>query len=613
VTADGGAGINFEHSAIDGHTALRYVSDIYADTIISFAQSITKMVHAHQGLIPSVISARVKRAIQTLDHQGRPTLDVSPKKIAFDISESIKRKIYFAETALGDQILASDTHILEFEDYGKSFITFNKLSPDSYVQMSMMLAYYRLYGKIVCAYEPVLTKGFFHGRTEAMRPATMEAKHLCEVFCDPSSSSREKLGALRNATIAHSKLVKECAAGKGVDRHLFALKCIAKKNGLPLPEFFRSECWRKLNHTILSTSNCGNPSLALFGFGPVVSDGYGIGYIIKDTRLHYAICSKHRQTRRYAATLESVLREMASLLEPISNTKVKDSTTAMTRTSARSGTSNTAMMVSTDSYGDLWGENSFQSTVDEGGPRVIHEGTAEKRWSGESVAADTIKSSEANLLSPPIQAPLNDEMTGPAITAITAIDGELRKKESKRRQVRRGSNDHMPVRPDRRISVNAVQVKKGELAELMKLADEPEGEMEGSLQRLDDFLESNSVDDVDLHESTIVNFHLSTNVQFNNSESNSTDADDPFLSSPMEAPLNDELDTGSPMASIPEDLRRVGGGRPQRRRSNDKLPIRPNRRSSATMLKPSEADLAELRKLVDDPDNDLPQPIGDNQ
>jgi hypothetical protein len=394
---------------------------------------------------------------------------------------------------------------------------------------------------------------------------------------------------------------------------LFALKCIAKKNGLPLPEFFRSECWRKLNHTILSTSNCGNPSLALFGFGPVVSDGYGIGYIIKDTRLHYAICSKHRQTRRYAATLESVLREMASLLEPISNTKVKDSTTAMTRTSARSGTSNTAMMVSTDSYGDLWGENSFQSTVDEGGPRVIHEGTAEKRWSGESVAADTIKSSEANLLSPPIQAPLNDEMTGPAITAITAIDGELRKKESKRRQVRRGSNDHMPVRPDRRISVNAVQVKKGELAELMKLADEPEGEMEGSLQRLDDFLESNSVDDVDLHESTIVNFHLSTNVQFNNSESNSTDADDPFLSSPMEAPLNDELDTGSPMASIPEDLRRVGGGRPQRRRSNDKLPIRPNRRSSATMLKPSEVDLAELRKLVDDPDNDLPQPIGDNQ
>jgi carnitine O-acetyltransferase len=196
---------------------------------------------------------------------------VGPKKITFYLSEPIKRKIYFAETSLGDQILASDTHIMEFKDYGKHFITFNKLSPDSYVQMSMMLAYYRLYGRFVCAYEPVLTKGFYHGRTEAMRPATIEAKRFCEVFCDPSSSTEEKLGALRNATITHSKLVRECAQGKGVDRHLFALKCIAEKNGLPIPEFFRSESWSKLNHTILSTSNCGNPSLALFGFGPVVS------------------------------------------------------------------------------------------------------------------------------------------------------------------------------------------------------------------------------------------------------------------------------------------------------------------------------------------------------
>ncbi len=75
MTADGGAGINFEHSAIDGHTALRFVSDIYADTVISFAQSITKLVHAHQGLIPSVISATIRRAVESLDSKGRKLLD----------------------------------------------------------------------------------------------------------------------------------------------------------------------------------------------------------------------------------------------------------------------------------------------------------------------------------------------------------------------------------------------------------------------------------------------------------------------------------------------------------------------------------------------------------
>jgi carnitine O-acetyltransferase len=75
VTADGGAGINFEHSAVDGHTALRFVSDVYADTVISFAQSITKLVNAHDGTIPSVITANIRRAAVTLDNQGRTTLD----------------------------------------------------------------------------------------------------------------------------------------------------------------------------------------------------------------------------------------------------------------------------------------------------------------------------------------------------------------------------------------------------------------------------------------------------------------------------------------------------------------------------------------------------------
>ena len=282
------------------------------------------------------------------------------------MSDSVRRKIRYAETALGDQIVASDTYVLEFSDYGKRFITSNKLSPDSYVQMSMMLAYYKLYGKFVCAYEPVLTKAFYHGRTEAMRPATMEAKHLCEVFCNhPQSGSDEKLTVLRNAIRVHSALVKECAQGRGVDRHLFALKCIAEKNGLPVPEFFQSDAWAILNHTILSTSNCGNPSLHLFGFGPVVPDGFGIGYIIKDKSLHYAICSKHRQTTRYAMTLEAVLKEMAHVIQTAQSSTAATATTTVRnhyqtesrRTSLKDIPVKTMSFESSGEMEDLWGES----------------------------------------------------------------------------------------------------------------------------------------------------------------------------------------------------------------------------------------------------------------
>jgi len=265
----------------------------------------------------------VKRAASMMDDAGSPVLDAYPKKCIFELPKSVMSQIYYAETALGDQIVATDTVVLEFKEYGKKLIVANNLSPDSFVQMSMLLAYYRLYGKIVCTYEPVLTKQFYHGRTEAMRTATPEAAEFCKIWCNQYSTKDQKLEALRNATKEHSRLVKESAAGKGVDRHLFALKCIAERNGLPVPPFFQSRPWQQLNHTVLSTSNCGNPSLRLFGFGPVVPDGFGVGYIIRDFGLQYSVSSKHRQTRRYANTLQATLLEFKELLKPLSTVQVR--------------------------------------------------------------------------------------------------------------------------------------------------------------------------------------------------------------------------------------------------------------------------------------------------
>ena len=48
-----------------------------------------------------------------------------------------------------------------------------------------------------------------------------------------------------------------------------------------LPALFQDQGYATLGHSTLSTSNCGNPALRLFGFGAVVPDGFGIGYIIK--------------------------------------------------------------------------------------------------------------------------------------------------------------------------------------------------------------------------------------------------------------------------------------------------------------------------------------------
>jgi hypothetical protein len=60
---------------------------------------------------------------------------------------------------------------------------------------------------------------------------------------------------------------------------------------------YNSKGYQLLGHTIISTSNCGNSALEYFGFGPVVEDGFGIGYIIKDDSVSFAVTSHHRQTQ----------------------------------------------------------------------------------------------------------------------------------------------------------------------------------------------------------------------------------------------------------------------------------------------------------------------------
>jgi carnitine O-acetyltransferase len=143
------------------------------------------------------------------------------------------------------------------------------------------------------------------------------------------------------------QLTRECSKGLGQDRcgvsctpaardsflliictrHLYALYCLLRREletsadmsvnscgASALPEIFRDSGWSTLGTSILSTSNCGNPALRLFGFGPVAADGYGLGYIIKDDGLSVCAASKHLQTRRFLDTLQGYLEEVQRVL-----------------------------------------------------------------------------------------------------------------------------------------------------------------------------------------------------------------------------------------------------------------------------------------------------------
>ncbi|KAI0874824.1 choline/Carnitine O-acyltransferase [Hypoxylon argillaceum] len=365
VCKNGSAGINFEHTGVDGHTVLRFASDVYTDTILRFARTIN-------GQAPSLWKTTSPDPSKR-DPDSFGDVNTTPHKLEWDMIPELNVAVRFAETRLADLISQNEFECLDFSGYGKNFITSMGFSPDAFVQMAFQAAYYGLYGRVECTYEPAMTKAYLHGRTEAIRSVTDESVNFVQTFW-ADNPAETKVEALRKACEQHVISTKSCAKGQGCDRHLYALFCLWQRyvddqisrspssagyssptdNGsmresvvgspgrdsinsidmdmrshkrgdsttsnprsrdlYPVPAVFADAGWDRLNNTILSTSNCGNPSLRQFGFGPTSGDGFGIGYIIKEEGINICVSSKHRQTKRFVDALESYLLEIRRVL-----------------------------------------------------------------------------------------------------------------------------------------------------------------------------------------------------------------------------------------------------------------------------------------------------------
>lgn len=359
VCKNGSAGINFEHTGVDGHTVLRFASDVYTDTILRYAKSIN-------GQAPTLWSSQSPDPSKR-DPESFGDVSTTPHKLEWEMIPELQIALRFAETRLADLICQNEFQTLDFKGYGKNFITSMGFSPDAFVQMAYQAAYYGLYGRIENTYEPAMTKMFLHGRTEAIRSVTHESSNFVKTFWADNPASK-KIEALQAATQKHTAITRDCSKAQGFDRHLYALYSLWQRrvneegaeaasstgfssprdfsptelsdidrheesksqNGRTsrasnspspqlsqMPALFSDAGWERVNTTILSTSNCGNPSLRHFGFGPVSADGFGIGYIIKDDTISVCASSKHRQTRRFMDGLESYLNEIRKLLKQV--------------------------------------------------------------------------------------------------------------------------------------------------------------------------------------------------------------------------------------------------------------------------------------------------------
>ncbi len=149
------------------------------------------------------------------------------------------------------------------------------------------------------------------------RSCTPQALAFAKAILSNSSGKADKYAALTQALKGHSEYAKRTTQGRGIDRHLLGLGLVAAEAGLPAPEILSDPSWTRSTRHRISSSQVSGPALVC-GFAPLVPDGYGTCYNIRDHQINVA-CTAHRacadtSAARFREELERSMLDMHDCL-----------------------------------------------------------------------------------------------------------------------------------------------------------------------------------------------------------------------------------------------------------------------------------------------------------
>lgn len=148
---------------------------------------------------------------------------LTPQPLDWHVSSATSEAIEKANRA-AVELIESQALGYHLTSYGKDAIKKFGVSPDSWAQMIVQLAYHRFIGpqgkRQGGTYEAASTRKYFKGRTEAIRVVSTESDAWVKSMDDPASTLDVKKNLFDQATKRHVSLAKAAGQGQGVDRHL---------------------------------------------------------------------------------------------------------------------------------------------------------------------------------------------------------------------------------------------------------------------------------------------------------------------------------------------------------------------------------------------------------
>jgi len=291
VFDNGSAGMLGEHSIMDG-TPTSQLCDTVLDIIAS--------PNFDQGKAPAGTSAPL------------------PVPLDFNVSDATKKAITQAEKAALELIEGQALNVVKTK-YGKGAIKKFGVSPDSWTQMIIQLAYGRFLKSTGekrpgGTYEAATTRKFYKGRTEAIRVVSSESDAWVKSMDDPQAGAEERKKLFAVATKKHVAWAKMAGNGEAIDRHLLGLKFSLNKNE-SVPAMYSDPVYQRSSTWVLSTSAIFSKHFQPYGWGEVVPNGFGVAYLTGfDDYLQFAVASRREiANAKFCEEIERAAEDLFNL------------------------------------------------------------------------------------------------------------------------------------------------------------------------------------------------------------------------------------------------------------------------------------------------------------
>jgi carnitine O-acetyltransferase len=296
VFRDGTAGLNVEHSCLDGTTIVDFVDELLGHSAAE---------HSRRSVARS---------------QGMPAFEA----IEFELDAELQADVQAAAASFAAQAADTATSIVELDDFGRDQAKELRISSDALMQMAFQLAHNRARGLVGATYESIATRHFRNGRTEAMRVVTPETVRFVAAMDDPEADEASRRTAFEAAAERHVERAIECQAGRAPEQHLWELQLIQRRCGEALGAteplaLYETPGWLKMRDDYLSTSSTPPANIEYSGFGPTGNRCIGISYMVLPDQARLYLSARRQiadEMCLFADKLREAVRELHDLLAP---------------------------------------------------------------------------------------------------------------------------------------------------------------------------------------------------------------------------------------------------------------------------------------------------------